>query len=296
MPYFHHDDLNFYFEEHGSGTPFLFSHGLAGDVEQAKELVGSVAGFRLLLYDNRGHGKTGQPGPVDRLNFSTMAGDAAALLNLLSIERAVVGGVSMGAGIALAFCLKYPHRARAAIFSRPAWLNHPAPPNLAIFPQIAAMIQEAGIEQARQLFEHSNIYAAWKEHYPLAASSVDGLFTGRSPDAIVATYQAIPRSTPYRTVDVLKRVDVPALVLANHNDPIHPFEYAEAWVNALPNAQLKELPSKTEGLAEHISTFRFYLRQFLRDVQELSLQSHVITFSARRLGFRADDGRFCGLL
>lgn len=85
----------------------------------------------------------------------------------------------------------------------------------------------------------------------------------------MATYQALPRSTPYRTVEELKRVDVPALVLANHNDPIHPFEYAEVWVNALPNAQLKELPSKAEGLTEHISTFRFCLREFLQDVPEL---------------------------
>lgn len=269
MPYFHHENLNFYFEEHGSGTPFLFSHGLAGDVEQAKELVGSVAGFRLILYDNRGHGKTSQPGAVDRLNFSTMADDAAMLLNLLSIDRAVVGGVSMGAGIALAFCLKYPHRARAAILARPAWLNKPAPPNLAMFPAIAALVQEAGLEQARKFFEQSNIYATWKEHYPPAASSIDALFAGRSPEAIVATYQAIPRSTPYHIVEALKYVDVPALVLANHNDPIHPFEYAEAWVNALPNAQLKELPSKTEGPTEHISAFRFCLREFLRDLPEL---------------------------
>lgn len=158
MPSFRHDDLNFYFEEHGSGVPFLFSHGLAGDIGQAKELVGSVAGFRLILYDNRGHGKTGEPGSVDRLNFSTMADDAAALLNRLSIERAVVGGVSMGAGIALAFCLKCPHRARAAILVRPAWLNEPAPPNLAMFPEIAAMIQDAGIEQAEGLLEHISTF------------------------------------------------------------------------------------------------------------------------------------------
>ncbi|MFN7999189.1 MAG: alpha/beta hydrolase [Bryobacteraceae bacterium] len=275
MPYFSHDGLNFYFEEHGSGTPILFSHGLAGDVKQAEELVGSIGGFRLILYDNRGHGKTGQPGPVDRLNFDTMAGDAAQLLNLLSIKTTVVGGVSMGAGIALAFCLKYPHRVRAAILARPAWLHKPMPANLALFPEIAGMVQDVGVEQARELFAHSNTYAAWKETYPPAVSSVDTLFFGRSPEAIVATYQAIPRSTPYRSVDALKRVEVPTLILANRNDPTHPFEYAEAWAMALGNAQLKEIPSKAEGLAKHISAFRCCLSQFLKDVPGLATSART---------------------
>jgi pimeloyl-ACP methyl ester carboxylesterase len=147
MPYFRHDNLNFYFEQHGTGWPFVFSHGLAGDVEQAKELVGTVAGFRLIVYHNRGHGKTIEPSSVDRLDFSTMADDVLALMTHLSIERTVFGGVSMGAAIALAFCLKHPHRARAAILARPAWLNEPGPPNLALFPVIAAFIQDFGIER-----------------------------------------------------------------------------------------------------------------------------------------------------
>ncbi len=273
MPYFAHDDLNFYFEVHGSGVPFLFSHGLGGDAEQVAELVGSVPGFQLILYDNRGHGKTGEPGSVDRLNFSTMADDAAVLLNHLSIEKAVVGGVSMGAGIALAFCLKYPHRARAAILVRPAWLHNPAPPNLAMFAQIAAMIQDAGIERARELFEKSDIYAVWKEQYPPAMNSVQGLFSGRSKEAIVATYGAIPHSVPYTTTEALKGINIPALVLANRRDPIHPFEYAEILGHALPNSQLKEFPSKAEGLQEHISTFRSCLREFLSSVPELRCES-----------------------
>src|SRR5947208_473151 len=128
MAFFRHDGLNFYFEEEGGGLPFVFSHGLASSLGDVKELIGLVPGFRRILYDNRGHGRTGAPGEIEKLSFSTLADDLAALLNWLSIDRAVVGGVSMGAGVALAFCLRYPHRARAAILVRPAWLNEPEPP------------------------------------------------------------------------------------------------------------------------------------------------------------------------
>lgn len=264
MPTFRHDGLNFYFEEHGNGTPLIFSHGLAGNADQAYELVGTVPGFRVILYDSRGHGKTSDPGNIAGLNFPTMANDVLALMDHLAIEKAVVGGVSMGAAIALAFCLAHPHRTLAAILTRPAWLNQPEPPNLAMFSAIVAMIQEAGVERARQRFEQSRIYTAWKESYPPAATMVDGLFAGRTPAALVATYQAIPRSVPYRAPVELERIAVPVLVLANRADPVHPFEYAETLANAIPDAQLKEFPSKTEGLEQHTSAFRKYLGEFLR--------------------------------
>jgi pimeloyl-ACP methyl ester carboxylesterase len=265
MPFFSHDNLNFYFEEEGTGLPFVFSHGLGGSIRDAKELIGSVPGFRLIFYDNRGHGRTCQSGAIARLNFSTLADDAAALLNRLSISSAIVGGISMGAGIALAFCLKNPHRAQAAILVRPAWLNEPEPPNLGMFPAIATMIQEAGVEQARELFKRSDIYLAWKERYPPAANAVEGLFSGRSVEAIVATFRAIPQAVPFREIAQLKHVNVPALVLANRDDPVHPFEYARALATALPNAQLKEFPSKADGIDQHISCFRLYVNEFLRN-------------------------------
>jgi len=267
MPTFHRDGLNFYFEEHGSGIPLIFSHGLSGNADQAKELVGDVPGFRVIFYDNRGHGKTGDPGNIANLHFQTMADDVLALMNHLSIDKAVVGGVSMGAGIALAFCLAHPSRTLAAVLTRPAWLNHPEPPNLAMFPAIAAMIQEAGIEKARQLFEQSDIYAEWRKSYPPATTMIDGFFTGRTLEAIVATYQAIPCSVPYRSRVELQGITAPLLVLGNRRDPIHPFEYAEAWAAAIPNAQLKEFPSKADGLEQHTVAFRKDLREFLRTIQ-----------------------------
>jgi pimeloyl-ACP methyl ester carboxylesterase len=263
MPYLGRDHLDFYFEEHGAGIPFIFSHGLAGNADQAMELVGHVSGFRVIFYDNRGHGKTRDAGDLAHLNFQTMADDMLALLDHLAIKKAVVGGVSMGAAIGLAFCLAHPQRTLAAVLTRPAWLNRPDPPNLAMFPAIAAMIQDAGIEQARRLFEQSRMYAAWKEEYPPAATMIEGFFSGRTPEAIVATYQAIPRSVPYHSPVELQSISVPMLVLANRRDPLHPFEYAEILANAIPNAQLKEFPSKADGLAQHTAAFRNCLDEFL---------------------------------
>lgn len=270
MPYFRHDNLRFYFEEHGSGIPFVFSHGLSGSVEQSRALTGTEAGCRLILYDNRGHGRTVEPGPLEQLTFSTMAADVAALIDHLSITKAVIGGVSMGAGVALAFCLAYPHRTQAMVLVRPAWLNQSEPPNLAMFPAIAALIKVHGAETARRLFLSSTMFARWKEQYPQAEASVDGIFSGPSAEAMSATFQEVPRSTPWTgPMEKLAGIHMPVLVLGNRPDPMHPIDYAEAIAKSIPAAQFREIPAKSEGAERHAAAFRFQLREFLRANSQL---------------------------
>jgi pimeloyl-ACP methyl ester carboxylesterase len=63
---------------------------------QVRWLIGELPNVRLILYDNRGHGRTAVIGNPKMLNFLEMADNMAALLNGLCIPAAVVGGVSMG--------------------------------------------------------------------------------------------------------------------------------------------------------------------------------------------------------
>src|ERR1035437_7619014 len=126
------DDLSFNFEEHGSGVPLIFSHGLGGNLTLMRELIGPLEGVRVICYDNRGHGRTSAVTEPSKLTFALMADDMAAVLDRLRIDSAVIGGESMGAGISLAFWRRHPQRVRALFLSRPAWLNISYPPNLAI--------------------------------------------------------------------------------------------------------------------------------------------------------------------
>src|ERR1700728_1370117 len=137
MPIFHINGIDFYYELHGQGHPFVFSHGLGGSLERVKELVVDLPGTSSIIYDNRAHGRTRPLGEATGLNFARMADDVADLLDHLRVEKAVVGGVSMGAGIALAFGLRHGERVRGLVLSRPAWLDRPSPPNLDFAPLIA---------------------------------------------------------------------------------------------------------------------------------------------------------------
>lgn len=115
MSSFEHDDLIFSFEEYGSGIPLIFSHGLGGNLTQMRDLLGPLEGVRVIVYDNRGHGRT--TGAVDsgKLTFACMADDMAAVLDRLRINSAVIGGESMGAGVSLAFWRRHRSRVRALI-------------------------------------------------------------------------------------------------------------------------------------------------------------------------------------
>ncbi len=269
MPMLALDGADLYYEESGAGTPLLFSHGLGGDLTQVSGLVTALPGLRTLLLDSRTHGRslgTTHPGT---LHFASMADDAAALLAHLGIHRAVLGGVSMGAGICLAVAQRYPRIPLALILARPAWLDRPMPPNLAVFPMIAQLVEQYGREQALAAFEQTAQYQQFTQESPATAASLRGLFAGRTEAAMVTSFREIPASAPVESLENLREIRVPALVLGNRNDPIHPFEMAESLAAALPQAKLETIVSKSEGPIEHQRQFRDAVQRFLSSVAGL---------------------------
>src|SRR5262245_29135793 len=127
MPTFRHDGLEFHYRETGGGLPFVFQHGLGADLNQPFCLFQPPPGFRLIAFDCRAHGLTTPLGTENKINIATFADDLAALLDHLSIAAAVVGGISMGAALALDFALRFRGRVLGLVLSRPAWLDQPHP-------------------------------------------------------------------------------------------------------------------------------------------------------------------------
>src|SRR3954469_5820695 len=129
MPTFDHDGLAFHYRDEGRGLPFVFQHGLGGDVSQPFGLYSPPAGVRLIAFDARAHGETRPVGDPKKISLAEFADDLVALLDHLGIDRAVVGGVSMGAAVALSAALRHPARVEGLVLSRPAWLDRPLPEN-----------------------------------------------------------------------------------------------------------------------------------------------------------------------
>src|SRR5947199_9713234 len=99
----------------GSAGPWLMlSNSLATDLSmwdaQARALSGA---FRVLRYDQRGHGNT--DAPAERYTFDILIADALALMDALGIGKANFAGLSMGGATALGLAQRYPDRVDRAI-------------------------------------------------------------------------------------------------------------------------------------------------------------------------------------
>jgi pimeloyl-ACP methyl ester carboxylesterase len=263
MPLFNHDGIQFNYRETGSGVPFVFQHGLGGDVNQPFGLFKPPAGFRLIAFDCRAHGLTTPVGDERKIDIDIFADDCAALLDHLSIRSVVMGGISMGAALALNFTLRFPERVIGLMLSRPAWLDKPHAAEDNPFLTIAQLIRQHGAKRGAELLKETSIYRECLSKSPDAAASLLRQFEHPRAEETVAKLERIPNHIPAHTRKDWAAIAVPTLVLANRQDPIHPYEYGETLARIIPGAEFRELTQKSVSMEAHGVEVQKYIGEFL---------------------------------
>jgi len=267
MPYFKHNGLSFYYTEIGEGTPFIFQHGLGGSVDQIEKIYSPPAGIRLITFDFCGHGKTPM-GRKEQLNFRSFADDTLALMHHLQLEAAIVGGISMGAAVALNFAIRYPTRILGLILSRPAWLDGPmVNHNNRMFKSIARLIQEHGPAEGRQLFMASDLYNQLSKLSPSTAQSFLVNFSYEKASETTEKFVYLPDDSPSNSRDEWKRITTPTLVLANQSDPVHPFEYGLEYASGIIRGEFREITSKAISEDQHNKDVQKNIDKFISNLQ-----------------------------
>jgi pimeloyl-ACP methyl ester carboxylesterase len=269
----------FHYASVREGLPFVFQHGMGADVTQPLSSGGNLAGWRIIAMDCRGHGQTEANLDRARISFTQLAKDLAMLLDSLNIEHAVVGGISMGAGVALAFALARPERVTGLILVRPAWLDRPFPTNLRWFPLAADLLQEYPADEAahrfKQLPEFSELEAVSKP----AADSLLGQFRRSRACERAAILASMPASVPVASLTQCRQLQIPTLIVVNARDPVHPDVFGEQLAAAIPGAALSRITSKAESESLHQADLARTLREFLEPIQDrLSLASNRGTY------------------
>src|SRR5438309_2614506 len=116
MPKLNRDGVNIYYEVHGSGPPLILTHGYSSTSGMWQGQIAALSRhYGLVLWDMRGHGQSDYPENPAAYSETLTVADIAALLDAVGADKAIVGGLSLGGYMSLAFYRSHPERVRALL-------------------------------------------------------------------------------------------------------------------------------------------------------------------------------------
>ncbi len=207
------DGARIWYSSYGAGPTVILLHGGLGHGgnwgAQVPALV--AAGYRILLIDSRGHGRsTRDERPY---TYELMATDVVAVMDALAIGKASLVGWSDGACIALVLAMKAPERARGVFFF-----------GCNMDPSGTKEIDESDPLLGRCFSRHAKDYAR-------LSATPDGF------DDFVAAVSRMMKTEPNYTAADLARVQVPVAIVHSERDEFIKYEHAEYLAQSIPGAR-----------------------------------------------------------
>lgn len=204
-----HVSYDMYGPADSSKLPLLLTHGFGSSADMWSPNVVALSADRpVLRWDMRGHGHSDSPDDQAEYTQAACLRDMGALLDACEAERAVLGGLSLGGYLSLAFWLEHPDRVAALVLcdTGPGFRN----------------------DEARQKWNDRSLATA-------ARYERDGeLGLARAARGMLTQQDG-------RVIDALPGVDVPVLVVVGANDKA--FLGAADYVTAkVQNAELVVIP------------------------------------------------------
>jgi pimeloyl-ACP methyl ester carboxylesterase len=257
-PKLHIDDAG------GKGIPVVFQHGLCGDAKQPAEVFPKGKAFRRVTVECRGHGAS-EVGDVAALSIARFADDIAEVIDNKRIGPVVIGGISMGAAIAIRLAAVRPDLIRGLIIARPAWIVAKAPGNMQPNAEVGRLLQKFPPSMALRRFNHGPTAQHLQRLGPDNLASMRGFFA-REPVAVTAALlSAISADSPGVTWAQLRAIAVPTLVIGHGRDYVHPFSMAQQIADVISKSKLVEITPKAVDKQRYVSDFQFVTADFLKD-------------------------------
>ena len=259
---FKRDDADLSVYDCGTGKALLFQHGLGGNEAQVAQVIPEGLDWRRITTECRGHGSS-TLGTRRPFSIAMFAADVIAAADEKGVDRFIAGGVSMGAAIALHLAKTYPERVMGLILVRPAWSFARAPDNLASIREIAALLRSHSPAEGQALFARSATGERLRVEAPDNLASLLGYFERPDALAFADVLDDIASDGTGVSREDAAKLAIPALVLGNRQDAIHPLAVARLMADTLPNAHFLEVPAKAADAEAHFAAVRTVILQFL---------------------------------
>jgi len=238
MPHVETNGIQMYYEERGSGDPLICIMGITapGAVWEAHAEAWQ-SHFRCILGDNRGVGQTDKPeGPY---TSAMMADDYAGLMDSLGIEKARVVGCSMGSIIAQQLALRHPEKVQSAVLMC-SWArcDRYAKSVFAHMKAIKARLRPEEFMEYIQLLIFTKPFWDNDEAYQSVLDGRGDAANGEAPQPLHAMEAQAAACTEHNTLDQLKDIKCPCLVIGGQDDIFTPRWMGEEVAAGIPNSDL----------------------------------------------------------
>lgn len=213
--------ISLYYETVGHGPPLVLVHGFACGIRSWDPQVRAFASrFRVITYDVRGHGISDAPREATAYSQATSVADLRALLGHLMIERAVVGGLSMGGNIALNFTLAHPDMATALLVADTGAGSDTTADWVATVHALAETLDRGGIEAFVDEAFANPLFARYVSQGPEAERFLRACLMTHRAHGLAATAREVlaKRPTIYALEPRLRELRVPTLLVVGEHD------------------------------------------------------------------------------
>lgn len=226
----------------GEGPPVVLCHGVTATRRYV--LHGSRAleraGHTVVSYDARGHGES-DPAPQGQgYGYPELVGDLEAVVSETVGEgRFVLAGHSMGAHTAVAYALRHPQRLSGLVVIGPVYAGRVGERAIAYWDGLAEALEAGGVDGFVDYLDREQGFdPTWRE--TVLRITRERMLLHRHPEAVAAAMRDLTRSRPFESMEELEGLEMPALVVASHDeaDPGHPRHVAEAYAERLPGGRL----------------------------------------------------------
>ncbi|PXY27581.1 3-oxoadipate enol-lactonase [Prauserella muralis] len=215
------------------------------------------AGFRVVRYDHRGHGRT--PVPETPCSLADLGGDVVELLDTLGVERAHVVGLSLGGMTAMWLGVNVPDRiGRLVLCCTSAKLGTPA-----MWEERAQLARTEGMPAIADSSIERWFTAEWRATHPQLSREYHHMTAATPAEGYAACCAAIGSMD---LLGDLPKISAPTLVISGADDPATPpEEHGRPIAEAIPGARLEVVPHAAHlGNVEQAARFNDLIVEHLK--------------------------------